>query len=138
RMRRIYAERHDALCDAAGRRLRGLLEVARGQSGLHTIGHLRERIPERAAAQAALARGVTVSTIDRFALARVPARGLVLGFGGVRPPEIEAGVDTLAEVLGALARGCKWPATRTRMDLTNLPRAVAGLPPMARRDAPCR
>lgn len=104
RMRRIYAERHDALCDAADRRLRGLLDVVRGQSGLHTIGHLRERIPERAAREAAHERGVTVSTIDRFALARVSARGLVLGFGGVRPPEIEAGVDTLADVLDRLAR----------------------------------
>jgi len=32
-------------------------------------------------------------------MAPVPARGLVLGFGGIRPAELEAGVAVLAEVL---------------------------------------
>jgi hypothetical protein len=32
-------------------------------------------------------------------MAPVPARGLVLGFGGIRPAEIEAGVEVLSEVL---------------------------------------
>ena len=33
RMRRIYAERHEALCDAAGARLGGLLDIVRTESG---------------------------------------------------------------------------------------------------------
>jgi GntR family transcriptional regulator/MocR family aminotransferase len=101
RMRRIYAERNDVLCRAAQRRLPGLLDVVPSQSGLHTIGHLRTGLSELAVAEAARRRNITVSPIARFSLARVPLRGLVLGFGGVRPPEIEAGVDVLGEVLEA-------------------------------------
>ena len=99
RMRRIYAERHDALCAAARRQLDGLLDVVPSQSGLHTIGHLRAGLAELAVADAARARDITVSPIGRYALATTPARGLVLGFGGIRPPEIESGVTVLRDVL---------------------------------------
>jgi len=99
RMRKIYAERHDALCDAAGRSLDGLLDVVPSQSGLHTIGHLRSGLSEVAVSQAAERRNITASPIARFSLAPVPLRGLVLGFGGIRPPAIQAGVRVLAEVL---------------------------------------
>ena len=68
-------------------------------SGLHTIGHLRAGLSELAVARAAAERQITVSPISRFCMAPVPARGLVLGFGGIRPAEIEAGVAVLAEVL---------------------------------------
>ena len=44
-------------------------------------------------------RNITASPIARFTLAPVPLRGLVLGFGGIRPPAIEAGVQVLADVL---------------------------------------
>jgi GntR family transcriptional regulator / MocR family aminotransferase len=104
RMRRIYAERHDVLCNSAQRRLAGLLDVVPSPSGLHTIGHLRAGLSELAVAEAAHRRNITVSPIARFSLAKVAARGLVLGFGGIRPSEIEAGVDVLGEVLEAQAR----------------------------------
>jgi GntR family transcriptional regulator/MocR family aminotransferase len=38
RMRRIYAERHEALCRAARRELAGALDIVPSHSGLHTIG----------------------------------------------------------------------------------------------------
>lgn len=104
RMRRIYAERHDALCAAAQRRLTGLLDVVESQSGLHTIGHLAPGLHENAVVEAALARDITVSGIGRYALTRMPSRGLVLGFGGVPPKDIEAGVAVLGEVLEAQLR----------------------------------
>ena len=104
RMRRIYAERHEALCVAARRELGGLLDVVPSQSGLHTIGHLGAGLAEVAVADAARARDITVSPIGRYALARTPARGLVLGFGGIRPPEIESGVAVLRDVLAEQAR----------------------------------
>jgi len=50
-------------------------------------------------AKAAGERQITVSPIGRFCMAPVPARGLVLGFGGSRPVEIEAGVAVLGEIL---------------------------------------
>jgi len=104
RMRRIYAERHDVLCRAARDRLSGLLDVVASQSGLHTVGHLAPGLHEAAVVEATLARHVTVSGIGRYALTRMPSRGLVLGFGGVVPRELEAGVGVLAEVLEAQLR----------------------------------
>ena len=99
RMRRIYAERHDALCDAAKRKLDGLLDIVPTESGLHTIGHLRRGVREVDASRAADARKITASPIARFSIAPIDVNGLVLGFGGVSPAQIRNGVGVLAEVL---------------------------------------
>ena len=104
RMRKIYAERHDVLCDAAQRRLAGMLDIVPSKSGLHTIGHLRRGLSELAVSKAADLANITASPIARFSLAPVPVRGLVLGFGAVRPAAIAAGVETLARVLEQQAR----------------------------------
>jgi GntR family transcriptional regulator/MocR family aminotransferase len=105
RMRRIYAERHEALCHAAQARLAGALDIVPSHSGLHTIGWLRGELLERRVVAAAEQRNITVSPIERFAIAPIEARGLVLGFGGVTPAQIDAGVKVLAEVLAQQARG---------------------------------
>jgi GntR family transcriptional regulator/MocR family aminotransferase len=104
RMRRIYAERHAALIEAARNMLGGLLDVASTDSGLHTVGHLPAYISETDATRAAAAQGVIVSPIARFSITPAPVRGLVLGFGAVRPPEIKTGVAALSRALAALAR----------------------------------
>jgi GntR family transcriptional regulator / MocR family aminotransferase len=101
-MRRIYAERHEALCRAARRELAGALDIVPSHSGLHTIGWLSGAASEQSVVAAAEQRDVTVSPITRFAIAPVHARGLVLGFGGVSPQQIENGVQVLAAVLGAV------------------------------------
>jgi GntR family transcriptional regulator/MocR family aminotransferase len=103
RMRRLYAERHDVLCAAARARLAGALDVVPSLSGLHTIAHLRSSRPESEVSRAADERRVTAAPIERYSLAPTATRGLVLGFGGVRPAAIEAGVDVLAQVLEAPA-----------------------------------
>ena len=103
RMRRLYAERHEALCYEAGRRLAGLLSVVPTTGGLHTVGLLHGDVSEREIAKAAEHRHVTVSPISRFLIAQAPSRGLVLGFGGIRPPEIASGVGVLSEVLEGLS-----------------------------------
>lgn len=98
-MRRIYEERHAALCDAASRELDGLLDIVRADSGLHTIGHLPCNVPEVEAARAAEARRIIVSPIARFSIAPTGANGLVLGFGSIRPPEIRSGIAILGKAL---------------------------------------
>ncbi len=104
RMRRIYQERHQALCEAASHRLAGLLEVVPTDSGLHTISHLAPGLSEIAVAAAAEARRITVSPIARFSIESTEVNGLVLGFGGITPPAIRAGVEVLADVLEGLVR----------------------------------
>lgn len=103
RMRRTYMERHQVLIEAARRHLTGLLDVEEADTGLHTIGHLRADLPEAEVARRAEERGVTVAPIHRFCLEPVPLNGLVLGFSGIKPAEIEAGVGTLARLLEEMA-----------------------------------
>ncbi|BBK32436.1 GntR family transcriptional regulator [Stella humosa] len=111
RMRRIYQERHGALCEAAARQLGGLLDVVPTDSGLHTTGHLPPHLSELAVAAAADAQRITVSPIARFSIEPTAVNGLVLGFGGVKPPAIRAGVEVLARVLEDLARPARRRAT---------------------------
>jgi GntR family transcriptional regulator/MocR family aminotransferase len=102
RMRRIYAERHKALCDAAAQKLAGLLDIVPTDTGLHTIGRLAPQFSETEVAAAALERGIVATPIERFCIAPTDVKGLVLGFSGIKPPAIVAGVDILAEVLERL------------------------------------
>jgi GntR family transcriptional regulator/MocR family aminotransferase len=104
RMRRLYAERHGALYEAARQRLGGLLDVRPAESGFHTIGLLPSGIVETEVTRAAEERGIVVSPIARFSIEPVSTRGLVLGFGGIRPAEIRDGVAQLARVLDGFVR----------------------------------
>lgn len=103
RMRRAYMERHGVLVDLAREHLAGLLDIVETDTGLHTIGHLRADLPEAEVARRAGDLGVTVAPIHRFCLEPVPLNGLVLGFSGIKPTEIEAGVATLARLLTDMA-----------------------------------
>jgi GntR family transcriptional regulator / MocR family aminotransferase len=104
RMRRIYAERHDALLDAAARRLAGRLEVRPTHSGLQTVGLFLESLDEARVAALAAARGVTVAPLARFCIAPIPLRGLALGFSAVPPRELAAGVEALRDAIDAARR----------------------------------
>lgn len=104
RMRKIYAERHQVLCDAAKEHLSGLLDIVPTDTGLHTIGLLPKDLFENAAAAAAAERGITVTPIERFSIAPTHRNGLVLGFSGIKPPDIVAGVATLASALESVRR----------------------------------
>lgn len=99
RMRKLYAERHQVLCESARRHLEGGLDVIPTGSGLNTVGYLAPPWSEEAVAEAAGRRGVVVAPIGRFCLEPVDCRGFVLGFSGIRPEAIVAGVRTLARVL---------------------------------------
>jgi GntR family transcriptional regulator/MocR family aminotransferase len=109
RMRRIYEERHAALHEAARRELGGLLKVAHSESGLHTIGELPARLSEIAVTRAAAERGIVVSPVARFSLEPAGVNALVLGFGGVRPPEIASGIVELSKALAPLAHATRSP-----------------------------
>lgn len=99
RMRRLYAERYETLREAGRRKLAGLLDMRPTDTGLHTVGLLRGRLSDAQATERAWAHDITVVPLSRFCLEPIEPNGLVLGFSGVRPREIEAGVDVLASVL---------------------------------------
>ena len=104
RMRKLYAERHAALCEAAACRLSGLIDVAPTDTGLHTIGRLLVPPSEAEIAERAAARNITVAPLARYCITPIATKGLVLGFSGVRSEEIRKGVEILGQVLEEASR----------------------------------
>jgi GntR family transcriptional regulator/MocR family aminotransferase len=105
RMRQIYAERIGILVDACKRKLHGLIDVIPAPAGMRTVGWLPNDLDDSIAAQSAIARGLEVAALSRFAVKHRSPNGLVLGFAACNEAEIRRGVDVLAEAL----RGCAYP-----------------------------
>jgi GntR family transcriptional regulator/MocR family aminotransferase len=105
RMRRVYRLRLAALTEAAARHGRGLFTLRPVTTGLHAIADLHG-VDDEAAFREALAHGVEVMPVSTYYLERrrAPRRGLVLGFGSVRPELLDAGMAALAAAVRAVRR----------------------------------
>jgi GntR family transcriptional regulator/MocR family aminotransferase len=104
RMRSAYRERLQALVDAAERRCGGVLRLRPIRAGLHVAADL-VGAPDVRVADIAAERGVDVMPLSSYYFARGPrANGLVLGFGGVRPDGMDAGMQILAASIEAARR----------------------------------
>ncbi len=99
RMRTLYAERQAALVEAAGRELRGKLEVSPAEAGLHLIGWLPEGQDDRTAAARAAEQGMKTQPLSQYKIERGGKTGLLLGYAAVSSQNINAGVKRLAEAL---------------------------------------
>ncbi len=100
RMRAVYEERQQALVEAAGRELQGLLEVSPSEGGMHLVGWLPEGVDDVKAAGTAAAAGVFVRALSTCAVRRLRRGGLILGYAALSIPQIREGVKKLAEALG--------------------------------------
>ncbi len=98
RMRKIYAERKDALIDAAARHLDGMLIVNPTNTGFHTNARLAPEFEEVEVAQRASERRIVITPISRFCIVPASQKGLILGFSAIPPATIEAGVKSVARV----------------------------------------
>lgn len=107
RVREICAERYDALRREVDRKLGDVLTLGESSAGTHVIGYLAdgfgENVPKRVAA-AAMAQGMVVFPVSRYCLEAPVRDGLVLGYGGLAPRRIAAGVERLAEVIDGVER----------------------------------
>jgi GntR family transcriptional regulator/MocR family aminotransferase len=103
RMRRIYAARQQALIAAADSHLKGLLEVAPEEAGLHLVADLAPKLAARmddvAASAAAADAGVHASALSRYYAGRPRRRGLLLGYAGFSEREIERKAKLLGQAL---------------------------------------
>lgn len=97
-MRSTYKARHDVLVEAS-QTLRGAVDVLATSSGFHTTATLAAGLSEERLSRAAAERGIVVAPLERYCLKPIARRGLVLGFGGVNPAEIQRGVDILTEII---------------------------------------
>ena len=104
RMREIYAERRDALCEGARTELAEWLELDGIEAGLQTSGRLLRGISSEAAVRVAAERGVEVISLGRYCRQRAPRHGVVVGFAAVEPREIRRGVRELASALRSISR----------------------------------
>ena len=99
RMRKLYAERKEALLDAASRHLDGMLTVRPTDTGFQTDATLAPEFDEVDVARLAAQRQIVVTPISRFCVVPASQRGLILGFSAIPPAAIEAGVEALARLL---------------------------------------
>ncbi|HEU5039468.1 MAG TPA: PLP-dependent aminotransferase family protein, partial [Gemmatimonadales bacterium] len=99
RMRRLYAERQDALVEAIRERLGGRLEAPPRAAGMHLMAWLRPGEDDGGVAARAAEAGVETPPLSRYAVRRPARGGLLLGWAGYSPAAIREGVDRLAMAL---------------------------------------
>jgi GntR family transcriptional regulator/MocR family aminotransferase len=73
-------------------------------TGMHCAAFLRPGLDAEAISAEAANQGLTVVPISRFCLTPIDRQGLVLGFSGFTPAQIEAGAKRLREILSAMTR----------------------------------
>jgi GntR family transcriptional regulator / MocR family aminotransferase len=94
RTRATYRARRDALVAALARHMPGCAPAGVA-AGLHMVVRLPEHADERAVLERARARGIALHGLSEHALRPAPP-ALLLGYGRIAQPAIEAGVRTLA------------------------------------------
>jgi GntR family transcriptional regulator/MocR family aminotransferase len=104
RMRLLYRERQDLLVASARRHLAGLLTVKPSEGGMHLVGWLPVGVDDREVSRAARARGIAATPLSFFAERRPRRQGLLLGYAGLTPVQIETGTRQLAAALEPLVR----------------------------------
>jgi GntR family transcriptional regulator/MocR family aminotransferase len=96
RMRTLYAERRDALLDAA-RKLP--LDIYAPEAGVHCIAWLPDGLDDITLVRKAMENGLNLWPLSKFCLKPLERKGLVLGFGEYSVQEIRDGVRRLAAAM---------------------------------------
>ena len=99
RMRKIYAERRRAFADLVRERIGSILELQGATAGLHVSAKLSDRTDDRALSRRARLRGLCLSPLSEYCLARPTISGFVMGYGHLDGSEMARGVDVLRDVL---------------------------------------
>ena len=100
RTRLICRERREALVAALARRLPEVTVVG-DEAGMFLCATLPRGARDREIAARAAREGILAPPLSECYLGPAPRQGLVLGYGGASPSEIEAGVEGLARIVGA-------------------------------------
>jgi GntR family transcriptional regulator/MocR family aminotransferase len=99
RMRRLYAERQEAVLQAAAVHLNGMLELQPDEVGMHLVGWLPEGADDRAVSERAIAQEVRAQPLSNHRIEPGGRGGLLLGYAGFPIPALQAAIRTLAETL---------------------------------------
>lgn len=99
RMRRLYRKRRDALLEAVDDRLGDLVRIGPADAGMHVTLWLPAGVDDRAVQDAAAKRQVTAYAVSAFAMDADVDPGLVLGYAGYTPAEMDRALERLSEVV---------------------------------------
>jgi GntR family transcriptional regulator/MocR family aminotransferase len=99
RLNSVYRERHALVRDRLLTDFADHLDLIPSSTGLHMAAMARAASVARieAIAQHALARGVAIQTLSRFAAGDRAHAGIVLGYGAIQSADIERGLRILRE-----------------------------------------
>jgi GntR family transcriptional regulator/MocR family aminotransferase len=114
RMRLEYARRRAALVEALT--AEGPYQLLGETAGMHLVLELAAGISPGRVAAAAAARGVGLSTLDRYFAGPPSVSGLVLGYGATSLAQVRRAAAVLAPLLAALPGNPGWPGLPLRGD----------------------
>ncbi|KVZ17573.1 PLP-dependent aminotransferase family protein [Burkholderia stagnalis] len=104
RVRGVYADHRAHLIDTLGARLpRTLAWLQPGDQGMHVVLWLAGGLDDREVVARAAEAGVAVRAVSPMFAPGTGRPGLVLGFGGFSPAQMEAAAQRLADVIAAVA-----------------------------------
>jgi GntR family transcriptional regulator/MocR family aminotransferase len=99
RMRTVYAARRELLVKLLTRDLGDLIDVDAPDSGMNLIAWLRPGVDDIEVSRALAAEEIDALPLSACVLKRTLRPGLLLGFSGIREPELRQGATRLAKVL---------------------------------------
>ena len=104
KMRVAYGERQSLLIDSLQKYVSGLLEVQPSQAGMHLLAWLPDGMNDMTTSRNLWAAEVETVPLSIYCSVPYPRQGLLLGFTGVQPPEIDPGVQMLARTIAGQLR----------------------------------
>jgi GntR family transcriptional regulator/MocR family aminotransferase len=102
-MKKLYMERQALLMEAARLELHGALDIPPTPAGLHVVGRLDPKLKDRDVSQLAQQLGVDTPPLSAYCLQHSPLNGLVLGYAGIAPEDIQTGMQHLARAIRLVA-----------------------------------
>jgi GntR family transcriptional regulator/MocR family aminotransferase len=99
RIRGLYAERRAVLLSALDRPLPEGCRVQESDQGMHILLWLPDEVDDVQLAARALSAGLAVRAISPMYATRPARPGLMLGFGGFLPEQLQAAVSELVKLL---------------------------------------
>jgi GntR family transcriptional regulator/MocR family aminotransferase len=99
RMRGIYEERQQILIEEVETNLKGLLEVAPSEAGMHLIGWLPHGVDDRDVSRRAAEANLKIACLSAYCIDQELRGGLLLGYTAFNGKLIKQGVKKLARVL---------------------------------------
>ena len=98
RMRKLYAERQHILFEAAGKYLKGIMELEHASSGMHLVGWLPDGISDIEFSAAAAKKGVRLAPVSDYAIRKPRRCGVLLGYAAFNKMQIVDAVKKIAEI----------------------------------------